>query len=161
MKKIIIAMLLVVFSIVLAACGQDESASTDKKAASSEKEHAENTQLKPEDIEISEDVKKMSYETIKGYDGVKDAYIEVDGGKILMTLQVGASMNEETRKEMGDNFVRNLASNAAIYNDDLDGPSKDAYGTLFEVYDLQIGVGTGSDDITQGAKVKESPKITW
>ncbi|WP_028782225.1 hypothetical protein [Thalassobacillus devorans] len=173
MKKRMLVIIMLLFAILLVACSEDASESTEKNETNTGEETTngqeeetkevseEETTIQSDDVEITEEMKEMTYDTIMGYEGVKDAYIEVNGDEITMTLQVGASLNEETRKELGDNFVRNLSSNVSFNYDELESPSKDDYGTLFHLYDLQIGVGTGADDIIQGAKVTSSPKITW
>ncbi|PZM64825.1 hypothetical protein [Paenibacillus dendritiformis] len=115
---------------------------------------------------ITDEIKEFALSIITGYDAVKDAHIEVATEKtqIILALQVDASTSKDVAKELGDNFARALASGAAILGErDLKSPTKDNLGNLYDYYDLQIGVGTGNDSkfIARGAKVTDSPKITW
>ncbi|WP_153464442.1 hypothetical protein [Sediminibacillus terrae] len=166
MKKFLLSILMISLAVLFTACSESDTDKADQDTSSADEETAEtkeagSSDVKPGDIEITDEIKDMTYSTMEEYDGVKDAYIEVDGDQITMTLQVGASLNEEKRKELGDNFVRNLSSNTSFYYDELEGPEKDSYGTLFEIFDLQIGVGPGSEDILQGAKVTSGKSIMW
>ncbi|WP_371069258.1 hypothetical protein [Sediminibacillus sp. JSM 1682029] len=166
MKKFLLSILMISLAVLFTACSESDTDKADQDTSSADEETAEtkeagSSDVKPGDIEITDEIKDMTYSTMEGYEGVKDAYIEVDGDQITMTLQVDASLNEDKRKELGDNFVRNLSSNASFYYDELEGPEKDSYGTLFEVFDLQIGVGPGSEDILQGAKVTSGKSIMW
>lgn len=108
-------------------------------------------------VEFSEEGKKMALEQVRQNPQVRDAHIEVQGKKIIMAVIVSASVNKDTAKEIGDNFVRNLGAF-------LGGkpPEKYYYGEVFDNYDLQIGVGTSPDNIiVQGAKVTTAKGITW
>lgn len=130
-------------------------------ACSSSEETGEQNELP----EISESAIEHAYDVINDYDMVKDSYIEVskDDKKITLVIQVNAATNEEYAKDLGDSFVRALASGAATYSeDDLRTPSKDDLGEIYDYYDLHVGIGSGPDNfIVQGAKVTSSPKITW
>ncbi|EMA6344844.1 hypothetical protein U3450_003900 [Bacillus cytotoxicus] len=108
-------------------------------------------------VEFNEEGKKMALEQVKQNPLVHDAHIEVNGKTIVMAVIVGAAVNKEAAKEIGDNFVRNLGAFSGGKP-----PEKYYYGEIFDNYDLQIGVGTGPDNIiVQGAKVTSAKKITW
>ncbi|SDK35999.1 hypothetical protein [Sediminibacillus albus] len=102
MKKIILGMMILTLAILFAACSNEDAETSNKDEANAEttdqdkdeakepEEQAEDT-VKAEDIEISDEIKDMTYSTIEGYEGVKDAYIEVNENEITMTIQVAAS----------------------------------------------------------------------
>lgn len=104
-------------------------------------------------------------EVIQDEDLAKDSFIDVDKeeNEIIITIQVNAETNEEKAKSLSDSIVRSLSSQVAAQDDnDMEGPSKDYLGELWDHYDLQIGVGTNKDNfIVQGAKVTSADKITW
>src|SRR5690625_3839202 len=106
-----------------------------------------------------------AYDIINDYDMVKDSHIEVskEDKKITLAIQVNAATNEEHAKDLGDNFARALGSGVAIYSEkDLESPSKDNLGEIYDFYDLHVGVGTGTENfIVQGAMVTGASKITW
>src|SRR5690606_29520629 len=108
--------------------------------------------------EISEHAKEMTIDFITDDPLVKDAHIEVEGDKVTIAIIVNAAMNEERAREVGDNFVRFL-------NTMVDGTkpaTKHYLGSLWDHYDLHIGVGTGPDHfIAQGAKVRTGKRIIW
>lgn len=108
--------------------------------------------------EISEHAKKMAVDFITDDPLVKDAHIEVEGDKVTIAIVVNAAMNEERAKEVGDNFVRFL--NTMV--DGTEPATKHYLGSLWDHYDLHVGVGTGPDHfIAQGAKVTTAKRITW
>ncbi len=108
-------------------------------------------------MKFNEEGKKMALEQVKQNPLVSDAHIEVNGKTIVMAVILGTAVNKETAKEIGDNFVRNLGTFSGGKP-----PEKYYYGEIFDNYDLQIGVGTGPDNIiVQGAKVTSAKKITW
>ncbi|MFY0147836.1 hypothetical protein [Bacillus cytotoxicus] len=110
-----------------------------------------------ETVKFNEEGKKMALEQVKQNPLVRDAHIEVNGKTIVMAVIVGTAVNKEAAKEIGDNFVRNLGAFSGGKP-----PEKNYYGEIFDNYDLQIGVGTGPDNIiVQGAKVTSAKKITW
>lgn len=96
---------------------------------------------------------------------VKDSHIEVseEDHEITLAIIVNNATNEEHAKELGDNFARALASGVSIYSEEnIESPSKDFLGELYEVYDLDIGVGTSPDDfITRGYMTSGGSNITW
>lgn len=108
--------------------------------------------------EITEHAKKVAIDFITDDPLVKDAHIEVKGNKVTLAIVVNAAMNEERAKEVGDNFVRFL--NTMV--DGTEPATKHYLGSLWDHYDLHVGVGTGPDNfIVQGAKVAGAKRIMW
>jgi len=135
---------------------KDEGQPTDKTVTE------ENVQLP----EIPEAAMKHAYDIILGYDEVKDAHVEVnkEDKTISMAIQVGASINEETARELADSFVRALSSGVAFYNDEdeLEPPKNDYLGELYDYYNLLVVVGSSPEHtIVDGAKVREAKNISW
>lgn len=178
MKKVVTIFSVLLLSILVACSDSDDTTSKeadDESVVETEEgseeentgEEEENTEKESIDEipEVSEEAMNHAYDIINDYDMVKDSHIEVseEDKKITLAIQVGAATNEDHAKDLGDNFVRALASGVAIYSeDDLESPSKDNLGELYDYYDLHVGVGTDADNfIVQGAKVTGSPKITW
>lgn len=108
--------------------------------------------------EISDFAKKTAVDFITDDPLVKDAHIEVKGDKVTLAIIVNAATNEDYAKELGDNLVRFL-------NSQVDGTkpaTKHYLGSLWDHYDLHVGVGTGPDNfIAQGAKVATAKRIIW
>lgn len=127
----------------------------DPKEEKSKEDKPEPPKDKPE---ISEHAKEMTIDFITDDPLVKDAHIEVKGDKVTIAIIVNAAMNEERAKEVGDNSVRFL--NTMV--DGTEPATKHYLGSLWDHYDLHVGVGTGPDHfIAQGAKVKGAPRIVW
>src|SRR5690625_7323101 len=98
---------------------------------------------------INEEAINHAYDVINDYDMVKDPYIEVskEDTKITLAIVVNAATNEEHAKDLGDNFVRELASGVSIYSeDDLESPSKNNLGEIYDFYNLHVDVGTSTDN---------------
>lgn len=140
--------------------------SDDKKDENQPKDEPVAAEEKIQLPEISEQGIENAYNAITAHDGVRDAHIEVnkEDETISMAIQVGASMNEETAKELADSFVRALSSGVSFYSEgmELDGPTADDLGEIYDYYNLIIVVGSSPEDtIIDGAKVKAAKKITW
>jgi|SRR5690554_6300465 len=137
----------------------DEQPSTAKKEEKMpEKGDPKEEKSKEDKPEISEHAKEMTIDFITDDPLVKDAHIEVKGDKVTIAIIVNAAMNEERAKEVGDNSVRFL--NTMV--DGTEPATKHYLGSLWDHYDLHVGVGTGPDHfIAQGAKVKGAPRIVW
>lgn len=137
----------------------DEQPSTAKKEEKMpEKGDPKEEKSKEDKPEISEHAKEMTIDFITDDPLVKDAHIEVKGDKVTIAIIVNAAMNEERAKEVGDNSVRFL--NTMV--DGTEPATKHYLGSLWDYYDLHVGVGTGPDHfIAQGAKVKTAKRIIW
>jgi len=168
MKRILFVFMVLLLSILVACSNSEEDTSTESKEEiiDEDGEQVANEEASSSEIpDIDDNAMNHAYDIINGYDMVNDSYIEVskEDNKITLAIQVNSATNEEHAKELGDNFVRGLASGAAVYSEDeLESPSKDYLGEVYDYYDVHIGVGSGPDNfIVQGAKVTSSPKITW
>lgn len=94
---------------------------------------------------------------------VSDSYIEVKENTIIFAITVKESnLSEEKAKDLADTFTRLLSSQVANNNKDMNMPNKDNLGGIYEYYDINVGIGTSSDNIMyQGSKVAGAEKITW
>lgn len=142
------------------ASGQQSKDTTDKKD-----NHNESDKKKAELPDIPKQAIEHAYDVLSDYEMVKDPYIEVSKKKNLITfaIQVNAATSKEHAKELGDNFVRALASGVSIYSEkDLKSPGHKNLGEIYDYYDIQIGIGSGPDNfIVRGEKVTSASKITW
>lgn len=97
-----------------------------------------------------------------GHDLVEEAFIEVQDDEIRISLAVNAAITDEAAKGHLENATRFLASQVALGNEGLAGPSNESLGELWDHYTLQVLAGTSAEDVrVQGAKVPESPRISW
>jgi len=160
-----IFMILVLLLSVLAACSTSEDTTSNEETEETKEESDKDKKSTDEIPNINEEAMNHAYDIINDYDMVKDTHIEVseEDKKITLAIIVNAATNEEHAKELGDNFARALASGVSIYSeDDLESPSKDNLGELYDSYDLQVCIGTSPDDfIARGAMVTNASKITW
>jgi hypothetical protein len=101
-------------------------------------------------------------EFMVGHDLVEEAFIEVQDDEIRISLAVNAAITDEAAKGHLENATRFLASQVALGNEGLAGPSNESLGELWDHYTLQVLAGTSAEDVrVQGAKVPESPRISW
>ncbi|MBG9788748.1 hypothetical protein [Brevibacillus laterosporus] len=108
-------------------------------------------------IQIEDSTIKRVIDDVKQRDFVKDAAITVDKNKASLAVIVDYTVNKETAKRIGDNFVRTLGSAAGGKF-----PEKDYYGEVYDYYDLIITVATPDETIiSTGAKVTNAPSIKW
>lgn len=149
MNRKIILILLVIFLVpLLASCGGEEKEEVELPEIS---EFA--IEQATEAIENNDVVPDVNREIIR------DAHIKVtDKGDVIIAIQTITEIPEEEAKEIGENAARLLAGLV----EDLEGPSKDYLGEIYDYYNLKVGVGTDEKNfIVQGAKVKGAKKITW
>lgn len=141
---------------------EEEQAAEEERL---EQEEAEEAEAESDLPVINENAKDFSYDIMLDYEMVQDAHIEVDeeDGTISLALIVGAATDEEYAKDLADSFARSLASGAGIYGEnDIESPSNEYLGELYDHYDLIVGVATSTEEmIVQGAKVTGSPHITF
>jgi len=141
-KKIVYVGLIFLLTIILMGC-------------SSEKE-----KVLPK---ISDEAIEMAKDQIKG-DFVGDTSIQIDDDKIILTIIVSPSANEDFSKDVGERFARLLASFTSVTNKDVDleGPTNESLGEIYDYYDLQIIVGSGPENvIVRGAKSSGSRVLVW
>lgn len=130
-----------------------------------EDENNDNEKNVIKELDINDQAKNHAYDIINDYEMVKDSHIKVSetDEEITLAIIVNNATNEEHAKELGDNFARALASGVAIFSEEnLESPSKEYLGELYEIYDLDIGVGTSPDDfIARGYMISGGSNITW
>mgnify|MGYP000886667663 CR=1 FL=1 len=75
---------------------------------------------------------------------VKDASIKVDREKkeVTMTLVVNNATNKKAALDLADTMIRRFSSNVVIHDSSFTMPSKDSYGSLFDSYNIAIGVAS-------------------
>lgn len=140
MRKLLL-ILLVLISVSIVACGGDEKVALP---------------------EIPEEAINMAVDQIKQEEIVKDAAVVVKGNGISLAVVVYYATNEITARQIGENFVRLLGSMTASLSEELNGPSKDHLGDLYNHYDLLITVASNSNKIiVQGAKIRGGSDISW
>ena len=161
-NKIILTILLIFMAFSVFGCGENDKYRLEKDIRESINQKQEEVNKEEELPEISQKAKNITVEEIEKHELIKDAYIKIEEDQIVLALQVNYSINEETAKELGENFARLLASMSASFNDKFKYPTKDNLGSIYDYYDLQIVVGTGTENIIiHGAKAKIAKNINW
>lgn len=111
---------------------------------------------KKETVKVTDYGIKQAVELTTADDLVKDAAVNVEDGTIYIAI-IAPAVNEEYAKELGDNFVRQLATFS-----EGKAPTKDYYGEIYEKYNMQVGIfGANDKEIAYGAKARTAKKITW
>ena len=106
----------------------------------------------------------------QNYPLVKDVSIKVDHDKkdVTMALVVNPATNKKAALDMADTLIRRYSSNVVIHDSSFTMPTKDSYGSLFDTYNISIGVAPAQyvDDrskwlydqyITAGMHTKQGP----
>ena len=106
----------------------------------------------------------------QNYPLVKDVSIKVDHDKkeVTMALVVNPATNKKAALDMADTLIRRYSSNVVIHDSSFTMPIKDSYGSLFDTYNISIGVAPAQyvDDrskwlydqyITAGMHTKQGP----
>jgi len=112
---------------------------------------------------ISQEAIQMATDQIMQAEYVKDAAAGVKDKTISMVVIVSPLVSHRA-KDIGDNFVRLLGTFTAVFDDDLESPTKDSYGSIYDYYDVLISVrtGAGEDNIVEmGAKASIASSIRW
>ena len=78
----------------------------------------------------------------QNYPLVKDLSIKVDHDKkeVTMALLVNPATNKKAALDMADTLIRRYSSNVVIHDSSFTMPTKDSYGSLFDMYNISIGV---------------------
>ena len=78
----------------------------------------------------------------QNYPLVKDVSIKVDHDKkeVTMALVVNPATNKKAALDMADTLIRRYSSNVVIHDSSFTMPTKDSYGSLFDTYNISIGV---------------------
>lgn len=106
---------------------------------------------------ISQEAIQMAIDQIMQSDYVKDAAITIKEETISLAIIVSPLTSKNYAKDVGESFVRLFGSFTAVTDSELEAPTNDSYGGIYEYYDLLICVGTGADNIiVSGAK-----RIIW
>ncbi|OAJ75115.1 hypothetical protein AYJ08_05715 [Brevibacillus sp. SKDU10] len=135
------------------------TSTTSQQAITSNAQNEEQpkTQEDQPKIQIEDAIIKRVTDDMKKRDFVKDAAITLDKGRVSLAVIVDYTVNKDTAKRIGDNFVRTLGAAAGGKF-----PEKDYYGEVYDYYDLLITVATPDETIiSTGAKVKNVSSIKW
>lgn len=93
---------------------------------------------------------------------VQDVTISVSDDTVTVAIIVGAATNEEHAQDVIDSAVRWLASRVADSYNEIDSPSSDHLGGIWDYYELQVGAGPDAETFyARGAKARNSPQISW
>ena len=93
---------------------------------------------------------------------VRDAHISIDSDTVTIALQINHAATDEHARDVLDSAVRWLASQVAMSYDQIDPPSSDHLGGIWDHYTLQVGAGPDPETFyARGAKVPGSPHISW
>lgn len=144
MKKLTVILLVILFSvltIMTTGCGGGE-----KKVLP----------------EISQEAIQMAIDQIVQSEYVKDAAVTIKDKTISLAVITSPLVSENYAKDVGESFVRLFGSFTAVTDSELEAPTNDSYGGIYEYYNLLIYVGTGTDNIiVSGAKVTGARHISW
>ena len=105
--------------------------------------------------EIMDHEKMLAVTSVKGYPEVVDAAVKQDGQKVSLVVIVNRGTSVAKAKQLGDNFLRMVKtlSEAEPNPDNQIGRG---------VFDYLVGVYTPDQkELALGAKVRNSPRITW
>jgi len=139
-RKILLVGLFLVLIITVAGCGGGEEKILPK---------------------ISQDAIDMAIGVITDSEYVPDAAVLVKDKTISMSVVISPLVSHRA-KDIGDNFVRLLGTFTAANDSNLDPPSNDSHGSIYDYYDLLINVGTGSNNIfVSGGKARGAMNIRW
>ncbi len=117
--------------------------------------------------ELPENISKVaidkSIEIIEENELVKDAALiyRSNLNMLIFAIQTYEKINSETAKELGETFIRSFGEQIALEKN-FSFPTEQNFGGIYNIYDLLIVVGTGSDDfLLKGRKYTEDLKISW
>ena len=111
---------------------------------------------------ISQEAIQMAIDQIVQFEYVKDAAVTIKDKTISLAVVTSPLVSKNYAKDVGENFVRLFGTFTAVADNDLEAPTNDSYGGIYEYYDLLICVGTGADNIiVSGAKVTGAKRISW
>ena len=82
------------------------------------------------------------FKNSQNYPLVKDVSIKVDQDKkeVTMALVVNPATNKKAALDMADTLIRRYSSNVVVHDSSFTMPTKDSYGSLFDTYNISIGV---------------------
>lgn len=111
---------------------------------------------------ISQEAIQMAIDQIVQFEYVKDAAVTIKDKTISLAVVTSPMVSKNYAKDVGESFVRLFGTFTAVADSELEAPTNDGYGGIYEYYDLLICVGTGTDNIiVSGAKVTGARRISW
>jgi len=112
--------------------------------------------------EISQEAIQMAIDQIMQLEYVEDAAVTIKDRTISLAVVTSPLASKNYAKDVGESFVRLFGTFTAVTNIELEAPTNDNYGGIYEYYDLLICVGTRTDNIiVSGAKVTGAEHISW
>jgi tetratricopeptide (TPR) repeat protein len=102
-------------------------------------------------------------ETLKNHDAI-DVVFTPQTGTIGIGILVSPGTDAKRCQALAEIALKALGGAAAATYKDLEGPTGDTLGSLYDYYELVISVGTGSNEseiIAKGTKNKTSTAIYW
>ena len=110
--------------------------------------------------ELPENISKVaidkSIEIIEENELVKDAALiyRSNLNMLIFAIQTYEKINSETAKELGETFIRSFGEQIALKTF---FPTEQSFGGIYNIYDLLIVVGTGSDDFySKGGNIQKT-----
>lgn len=151
---------------VLSCVGQTITTTPEERATIEQKRSAEQAQKEQEKAQAEAEKKAQAEQAAKAkekatsainqavgdtiaefknpqnYPLVKDLSIKVDHDKkeVTMALVVNPVTNKKAALDMADTLIRRYSSNVVIHDSSFTMPTKDSYGSLFDMYNISIGV---------------------
>ena len=178
MKRILIIFL--VLSITITGCGSSGNNQSEEKLVTNDKEHEEssleeevvkNLELELESIDWDKAIDETKEELLdpEWFSYVKDIHIGVDNEKnnITLTAVISDATNEDTAVDFADTIIRRFSSNVAMQSSNIKAPGHEYLGTIFDYYDIAVGVAPSSKTDNQkewyvsdyiGKKTHRNPK---
>lgn len=98
------------------------------------------------------------------YHDITGVSITPQEGTIGIGIMVSAGTDDDRSKYLAEQVLKALSGAASATYKDLDAPSGDYLGQIYDYYELVISVGTGPSDeeiIAKGTKNKTSSDIYW
>jgi hypothetical protein len=152
------------FALLGAITGDNESAESDNQDADAsetvdeindEEEPEENQAEELSEPVLTDDIFQEVIDFMEEDELVRDAHVGLyeEDTQIRITLQVEHATSEEQAEDLADSAIRWLASQAAQHPDNnLDSPSNEHLGELYDYYDLRVGVGTDANNFIYAAQ---------
>lgn len=137
---------------------EEDEPETEEVAESDDEEPEETAEPEEEPQEepvLTDDIFQEVVDFMEEEEMVQDAHVGLyeDDTQIRIVLQVNHATNEEHAEDLADSAIRWLASQASQHPDnELDTPSNEYLGELYDYYDLRVGVGTSADNFIYSAQ---------
>lgn len=110
---------------------------------------------------ISDESLTGSAQIIEGFTEIEEAEVIVEEGKInFYMVPKDEEVTKERLRELGSDFLKILSG--YTQGDDLEGPTEDSYGGIYDYYDAEIIVeGYRGAILERGIKDKGKNEINW